>query len=109
VTSQWNSAASGHRHNHHHHQHHTTALITELDRKKLKSVTILQSYQQERGCVMHFARLANILLNAERRRKCARQSRSCFCQIFTDLKKVFRSRTQQQTFLNLVINNTATP
>ena len=44
-------------------------LITKLRRvyewKKLKSVNIWQSYKQERGCLMHFARLANTLLKDE--------------------------------------------
>jgi len=30
-----------------------------------KSVNIWQSYKQERGCLMHFARLANILIKDE--------------------------------------------
>jgi len=30
-----------------------------------KSVNIWQSYKQERGCIMHFARLANALLKDE--------------------------------------------
>jgi len=30
-----------------------------------KSVNIWQSYKQERGCLMHFARLANTLLEDE--------------------------------------------
>jgi len=33
--------------------------------KKLKSMYICQSYKQERGCLMHFARLANTLLEDE--------------------------------------------
>ena len=33
--------------------------------KKLKSVNIWQSYKQERGCLVHFARLANTLLRDE--------------------------------------------
>jgi len=33
-----------------------------VSEKKLKSVNIWQSYKQERGCLMHFARLANTLL-----------------------------------------------
>jgi len=33
--------------------------------KILKSVNIWQSYKQERGCLMHFARLANTLLKDE--------------------------------------------
>jgi len=31
-------------------------------RKKLKSVNIWEKYKQERGCPMHFVRLANTLL-----------------------------------------------
>ena len=31
----------------------------------VKSVNILQSYKQERGCLLHFARLANTLLKDE--------------------------------------------
>jgi len=34
-------------------------------KKCLKSVNIWQSYKQERGCLMHFARLANTLLKDE--------------------------------------------
>jgi len=34
-------------------------------KKCLKSVNIWQSYQQERGCLVHFVRLANALLKAE--------------------------------------------
>ena len=33
--------------------------------KKLKSVNIWQRYKQERGCLMHFAHLANTLLKDE--------------------------------------------
>jgi len=33
-----------------------------VSKKNLKSVNIWQSYKQERGCLMHCARLANILL-----------------------------------------------
>jgi len=49
-------------------------LITEIERlfiaecvseKKLTSVNIWQSYKQERGCLMHFARLANTPLKDE--------------------------------------------
>ena len=36
-----------------------------LVKKCLKSVNIWQSYKQERGCLMHFARLANTLLKDE--------------------------------------------
>ena len=40
-------------------------LLLSLRAKKLKSVNIWQSYKQERGCLMHFARLANTLLKDE--------------------------------------------
>ena len=43
----------------------TTAELLVLSlpaEKKLKSVNIWQSYKQEGGCFMHFARLANTLL-----------------------------------------------
>ena len=33
--------------------------------KKIKSANIWQSYKQERGCLMHFAHLANTLLKDE--------------------------------------------
>ena len=36
-----------------------------MSEKKLKSVNIWRSYKQERGCLMHFARLANTLLKDE--------------------------------------------
>jgi len=35
------------------------------ENKFLKSVNIWQSYKQERGCLLHFARLANTLLKDE--------------------------------------------
>jgi len=37
-------------------------LLSLRGEKNLKSVNIRQSYKQERGCLMHFARLANTLL-----------------------------------------------
>ena len=46
----------------------TTAELLVLSlsaEKKVKSVNIWQSYKQERGCFMHFARLANTLLKDE--------------------------------------------
>ena len=50
-------------------------LLSVLVNKVLKSVNIWQSYKQEHGCLMHFARLATTLL--KKPRKCTRQSRSC--------------------------------
>jgi len=37
-------------------------LLSVLVNKVLKSVNIWQSYKQEHGCLMHFARLATTLL-----------------------------------------------
>jgi len=36
-------------------------LLLSLRVKKIKSMNIWQSYKQERGCLVHFARLANTL------------------------------------------------
>ena len=36
-----------------------------MSEKKFKSANIWQSYEQERGCLTHFARLANLLLKYE--------------------------------------------
>ena len=50
------------------HMADTTAELLVLSlsaEKKLKSVNIWQSYKQERGCLVHFARLANTLLKDE--------------------------------------------
>ena len=43
-----------------------------------KSVSIWQSYKQERGCLMHFARLANTLLKDE---KSARDNHVFACKL----------------------------
>jgi len=40
-------------------------LLLSVRVQKLKSVNIWQSYKQQRGCLMHFARLANTLLKDE--------------------------------------------
>ena len=40
-------------------------LLSVWVKKKFKSVNTWQSYKQERGCLMHFARLANTLLKRE--------------------------------------------
>ena len=40
-------------------------LLSLRVKKNLKSVNIWQSYKQERGCLMHFALLANTLLKGE--------------------------------------------
>jgi len=41
-------------------------LLSLRVKKKLKSVNIWQSYKQERGCLMHFARMANTLLKTKK-------------------------------------------
>jgi len=41
------------------------SLLLSMSAKKMKSVNIWQSYKQERGCLMHFAHLANTLLKGE--------------------------------------------
>jgi len=58
-------------------------LLLSLWVKKIKSVNIWQSYKEERGCLMHFARLANTLL---RDGESARDNHVQLCQMFTDLK-----------------------
>jgi len=40
-------------------------MAESVSEKKLKSVNIWQSYKQERGCLVHFARLTNTLLKDE--------------------------------------------
>jgi len=73
-----------------------------------KSVNIWQSYNQERDCLMHFARLANTLLKGE---ESARDNhvRACNLARYLPILKFVHSHTEQQPFLNLVINNTTTP
>ena len=41
-------------------------IAESVNEKKFKSVNIWQSYKQERGCLMHFARLANTLLKTNK-------------------------------------------
>jgi len=41
-------------------------LLSVRVKNVLKSVNIWQSYNQERGCLMHFARLANTLLKMKK-------------------------------------------
>jgi len=71
-------------------------------------VNIWQSYKQERGCLMHFARLANTLLKDE---ESPWDSHALACNFakYSPILNFFHSQTQQHTFLNLVINNLTTP
>jgi len=59
-----------------------------------KSVNIWQSYKHERGCLMHFARLANTLLKGE---ESARDNHVLACNFakYSPIKKKFNSQTQQ--------------
>ena len=43
---------------------HTTA--NSVSKKVVKSLNISQSYKQERGCLVHFVRLATTLLNTKK-------------------------------------------
>jgi len=59
-----------------------------------KSANIWQSYQQERDCLGHFARLANTLLKDE---ESARYNHVLACN-FTNIyrfKNIFHSQTEQ--------------
>ena len=80
------------------------SLVCEWKSFFIKSVSIWQSYKQERDCLMHFALLANTLLKDE---ESARDNHVLACN-FTDFI-FFHSQTQQYTFLNLVIKNPTTP
>jgi len=63
-------------------------LLLSLSVKRiLKGVNILQSYKQERGCLMHFARLANTLLKDE---ESARDSHVVLCNFakYLPIKKI---------------------
>ena len=76
--------------------------------KKLKSVNIWQSYKQQSGCLMHFARLANTLLKDK---ESTRDSRvfDCIFDKYLPILNFFHSQTQRKTFLTLFINNPTTP
>jgi len=69
-------------------------LLSVLEWKKLKSVNVSQSYEQERGCLTHFARLANTLPKDEER---ARYNRvlACNCAKYSPIEIFFHSQTQQ--------------
>ena len=60
-----------------------------------KSMNIWQSYKQERGCLMHFARLANTLLKDE---ESARDNHVLACNFATKYSPIlnfFHSQTHQ--------------
>ena len=59
------------------------------EKKLLKSVNIWQTYKQERGCLMHFVRLANTLLKDEEVHETITFLLVTLLNIFfTDLKKI---------------------
>jgi len=60
-----------------------------------KWVNIWQSYKQERGCLMHFVRLVNTLLNDGESARDNHVLARNFAKIFTDLKKRKFTQTQQ--------------
>jgi len=74
----------------------------------LKSVNMWQSYKQERGCLMHFARLANYALLKDEESARDYHVLACNFAKYLPIKKIHR-QSQQQTFPNLVINNPITP
>jgi len=63
-------------------------------KKKIKIGQYLQSYKQERDCLMHFARLANTLLKDE---ESARDNHFLLVTLpdIHRFKNVFHSQTQQ--------------
>jgi len=69
-------------------------LLLSVRVQKLKSVNIWQSYKQQRGCLMHFARLANTLLKDE---ESARDNHVYACNFAKYMHRFyfFHSQTQQ--------------
>jgi len=61
----------------------------------LKSVNIWQSYKQERGCLMHFARLANTLLKDEESARDNRVFDCNFAKYSPNILIFFHWKTQQ--------------
>ena len=61
-------------------------------------------HKQERDCLVHFARLAKALLKDGDNHVLA----SNFAK-YLPILNYFHAQTEQQIFLNLVINNTTTP
>jgi len=63
----------------------------------LQSVNIWQSYKQERGCLMHFARLANTLLNDE---ESARDKHVFSCN-FAKYLPIYKENSRTDSAINL--------
>ena len=64
-----------------------------------KSVNIWQSYKQERGCLMHFARLANSLLKDEESVRDSHVLASNFAKCLSILKFFLAGRLSNKPFL----------
>jgi len=62
----------------------------------LKSVNIWQSYKQERGCLMHFARLANTPLKGEE----SARDNDVFASNFTQFRRYARRETDRHVHRN---------
>jgi len=75
-----------------------------VSEKKLKSVNIWQSYKQERGCLMHFARLANTLLKDEESTQ-DKHVLACNFARYLPIKKNFTDRLSNKPFLILLLSN----
>ena len=67
-------------------------------KKFLKSVNILQSYKQERGCLMHFARMTITLLKDE---ESARDNHVLACNFakYSSIVFFFTDRLSNKPFL----------
>ena len=79
-----------------------------MSEKKIKSVNIWQSYKQERGWLMHFARLANTLLKDE---ESARDNHVFACNFakYTPISKFFLDSQTQSNRPFLIWLLTAPP
>ena len=68
-------------------------MAESVSEKKLKSVNIWQSYKQECGCLVHFARLTNTLLKDE---ESAQDNHVLACDFakYSPIKKI-HSQTEQ--------------
>jgi len=77
--------------------------------KQLKSVNIWQSYKQERGCLMHFVRLANTLLKDE---ASARENHVLACNFAKHspvLKIVIFNKYYIHTYIHTYVQGNSTP
>jgi len=66
-------------------------------------VNIWQSYKQERGCLLHFARLANTLLKDEESARDNNVFACNFAKIFTDFNFFFSLRLSNKPYLTWLL------